>query len=181
MRTPVSSAPVASRTQRDGDEAAGQRYVLRGHGQPEVDAGGDAVELLGVGGGMVVAAGGLGDRRQPLGVEGRVQLEPVDRDGGSVGRAHADRLDVHTGVLGDRRRGRHRVVAAALVLAVGDQHDGRRAPLAEIGQLTVLADRDRPAGDRAQRAEDGRRERRPAGDPQALYGRLGGGAVRAGR
>ena len=36
-------------SERQRDEGAGQRYVLLGHGQPEVDGGRDVVELLRVG------------------------------------------------------------------------------------------------------------------------------------
>ena len=133
----------AQQRERDGDEPAGQRYVLLGHRQPEVDGGGDAVELRSVGGRVVAAAGGLRDGGQPLGIQSRVQLEAVDLDGRAVGRAYADGLDVYAGVLGDRRCGRHRVAAAALVLTVGEQHDGRRAPVPDVRQLAVLADRDR--------------------------------------
>ena len=112
VRTPVSSAPTASSASATAMNAAGQRHVLLGHGQPQVDGGGDTVELAGVGCRVVAAAGGLRDGGQLVGVQGGVQPEAVDLDGRPGGGADADRLDVHAGVLGDRRCRRRRVAAA---------------------------------------------------------------------
>src|SRR5829696_2355170 len=66
---------------------------------------------------------------------------------------------------------------AALVLTVGQQHDGRRAPVPDIGQIAVLANSDRRACDCAQRTENRRRQRGPTGSPKPLHRRLRRGAI----
>ena len=86
--------PLPRQHQRHGDEPAGQWHVLLGHRQPKVDGGGDLVELLRVGGGAVVAAGGLRDCGQLVRIQSCMELIAVDLDSRSVCGANADGLDV---------------------------------------------------------------------------------------
>src|SRR6185437_1745169 len=136
-----------------GDERAGESDLPVRDGEPEVDRRGDAVELAGVRGGMVGAAGGTRDRLQGVLVERGVQAVAVNIDGGPGGGADADGVDMDARLLGDRG-GRGRADTAALVLPVGEHHDRGRGPVTDGRHGVAAPDGDRPARDRGQRADD---------------------------
>src|SRR5947208_530542 len=82
----------------------------------------------------------LRDRFQGGGVERGEQVVAVDHDGGARGGADPDGVDVHAGLLGHRGRRVGAGVGAggpAVVLAVGEQHDGGRGPEADVRRVAV--------------------------------------------
>ena len=104
----VSTAPAASsaRASAMNAPASGSGWLVTVSLQ--VDRRGDPVELARVRRRMVRAAGGLRDRLERGLVERGEQVVAVDVDGGARGGADPDGVDVHAGLLGDRRRPRRR-------------------------------------------------------------------------
>ncbi len=114
--------------------ASGSDSVMRR--QAQIDRRGDPVELGGVGRGVVRAARRLGDVREVVGVERRLDLVAVDVDGCAVRGADPDGLDVDPGRLRGGGR-RVRGVGVAVVASVAEQHDGRRTPVTDGGDGSV--------------------------------------------
>src|SRR5262249_14462433 len=84
------------------DERAGQGDMPVCDGEPEVDRRGDAVELAGVRGGVVRAAGGVRDRLEDVLVERGVQAIAVNLDGSPGGGGGADGVGMDARPLGAR-------------------------------------------------------------------------------
>src|SRR5215468_1457290 len=162
-----------------GDERAGQGQLLVRDGEPQVDRRGDAVELAGVRGGVVRAAGGTRDRLEGVLVERGVQAIAVNIDGGPGGGADTDGVDMDARLLGERG-GRSQAGSPALVLPVGEHHDRGRGPVADARRGATALDGQRLARDRGQRGDDGGAQRGATRDRQAAYRRLGDGVVGAG-
>ncbi len=113
----------------------------------------------------------FGHAAQEIGVERGGHLVAVDVDDGTTGAADADREDPHARLRGDRRQ-RHRIELRGVV-AVGQEHDGRRTQEADVGLTAAVLERvavehDRLARNCAERGEDPAPERRTAAGRQPI-------------
>src|SRR5215831_8024262 len=161
-----------------GDKCAGEGDPPVCDGEPEVARRCDAVELAGVRGGVIRAAGGMRDRLEGVLVERGVQAIAVNVDGGPRGGADTDGVDMDARLFGDRG-GPGRADSLALVLPVGEHHDRGRGPVADVRRGAAAPDCDRLARDRGQRGDDGRAQRGATRDRQAVDRRLRDGVVGA--